>query len=89
MAYDTYEREVQDLPCSFPQRVRINSCQHELVPQAEDTGDDDGILSSLSDFVIREGFWLHPLVSRGFILRHASNCNLGLRCLNRQIPHAD
>jgi hypothetical protein len=27
----------------------------------------DKILSSLSDFMIRERFWLHPLVSRGFI----------------------
>ena len=30
--------------------------------------DATGILSSLSDFVIREGFWLH-LVSRGLIFR--------------------
>ena len=28
--------------------------------------------SSLRDFVIREGFWLHPLVSRGFIFGPAS-----------------
>ena len=39
---------------------------------------------------IREGFWLHPGgVPRGFISGLRAHCDLGLRCLNRQIPHTD
>jgi len=46
------------------------------------------MLSGLSDFVIREGLWLHPLVSRGFIFgSHLQNplrpCNV---CTQTETP---
>jgi hypothetical protein len=47
------------------------------------------VLSSLSDFVIREGLRLHPLVARGFISGLRAHYALTLRRLNRQIPHTD
>ena len=37
--------------------------------------------SSLRDFVIGEGFWLHPLVSRGFIVGPASSLRTWLTSL--------
>jgi hypothetical protein len=41
-------------------------------------------------FCDSEGFWLHRLVSRGFIFGPAStHCAFSLRRLNRQIPHTD
>jgi hypothetical protein len=40
--------------------------------------------------VIREGVWLHPLVSRADSFSGLrTHSDLGLRRLNRQIPHTD
>ncbi len=40
------------------------------------------------DFVIRKPLCLHTLMSRGFISGLRTQIDLGLRRLNRQIPHA-
>jgi hypothetical protein len=76
-------------PVSFPQRVQIKSASMNSFRKQRTLAMMTGFSPVSVILLFGEGFWLHPLVSRGFILRHASNCNLGLRCLNRQIPHAD
>jgi len=48
------------------------------------------MLSSLRDFVIREGFWLHPRGVPGMHFRACEHtASWGLRRLHRQIPHTD